>query len=77
MRKIKRLVLHGSMQQLTVSQMQELKGGDSKDYFYCACSCNDTIGMWFDYCHVDLLRKDQYDYRSCGGGNGYYRCSPL
>lgn len=53
--------------------MQELKGGDSNDYLYSACSCNSIIGAWHDYCHVDLLGKDQY----AAYCRGYYRCAAV
>ena len=73
MKKVKRFILNDSTLQLSTSQMQELKGGDSNDYLYSACSCNSIIGAWHDYCHVDLLGKDQY----AAYCRGYYRCAAV
>lgn len=46
MKKIKRFVLHDSMQQLTSSQMQALKGGANETLIYwCICSNEDGSKM--------------------------------
>lgn len=57
MRKIKRMVLHDAMRQLSSAQMQTLKGG-AGDYVACVCSCNDAIGTWTTKCNVDSLGQD-------------------
>lgn len=74
MKKVKRFILNDSTLQLSASQMRELKGGDSNDYFYSVCSCNNIVGTWHGYCHVDLLGKDQYSAVDC---RGYYRCAAV
>ena len=73
MKKVKRFILNDSTLQLSTSQMQELKGGDSNNYVWSACSCNYASAIWFEYCYIDLLAKDQY--RASCGDVPYYRCA--
>lgn len=75
MRKIKKMVLHEVMQQLSSNQMQAIKGGE-KDLVACVCSCNNAIGTWTTKCDVDSLGKDFYTFSKCGG-NHYARCGSL
>lgn len=75
MRKIKKMVLHEAMQQLSSNQMQAIKGGGN-DYVACVCSCNTAIGTWTTKCDVDYLGKDFYAVSKCGG-NHYARCGSL
>ncbi len=75
MRKIKKMILHGAMRQLSTVQMQAVQGG-SGDYVSCVCSCNDAIGTWTTMCYVGSLGQDFYASSTCGGGH-YARCGSL